>query len=62
VWPSLHPRAAQAKITKGAQASNVSDFIEAVDDYQAEHGCERTVAMSAIRKRNPGAFSRFQNV
>jgi hypothetical protein len=31
------------------------------NDYQAEHGYERTVAMSAIRKRHPGAFSRFQD-
>jgi hypothetical protein len=55
----LYPHAARPPIAKGRD--NVADFMERVDAYQAEHGCDRTVAMSAIRKRFPGEFDRFQN-
>jgi leucyl aminopeptidase (aminopeptidase T) len=56
----LHPDAARASIAKAKD--EVADFIERVSAYQAEQACTRTVAMSEIRKRNPEAFDRLQNV
>jgi hypothetical protein len=56
----LYPDAARASIAKVRH--EVVDFIQRVNAYQTEHGCERNVAMSEIRKRYPDAFERLQNV
>jgi hypothetical protein len=55
----LHPDAARASIAKARH--EVVDFMERVNAYHAEHGCERTAAMSEIRKRYPDAFDRLQD-
>ena len=55
----LYPDAARASMAKARH--DVADFMERVVAYQAEHGCQRTVAMSEIRKRYPDAFERLQN-
>jgi hypothetical protein len=54
----LYPGLAQERFAKSAD--DVADFMELVDAYRAEHGCDTTVAMSAMRKRYPDAFDRLQ--